>query len=56
MQKAIAEGFDTFIEIGAKNVLCGLMKRIITKEQENKIKIISIEKVEDIKNLATILN
>ena len=56
MQKAIAEGFDTFIEIGAKNVLCGLMKRIITKEQEDKIKIISIEKVEDIKNLSNILN
>ena len=56
MQQALIDGFDTFIEIGAKNVLCGLMKRIITKEQEDKIKIISIEKVEDIKNLATILN
>ena len=56
MQKAIQDGFDTFIEIGAKNVLCGLMKRIITKEQEDKIKIISIERVEDIKNLATMLN
>ena len=56
MQKAIQDGFDTFIEIGAKNVLCGLMKRIITKEQEDKIKIISIEKTEDITNLSTILN
>ena len=56
MQHAIQEGFDTFIEIGAKNVLCGLMKRIIKKEQEDKIKIISIEKVEDIKNLSSILN
>lgn len=56
MQHTIQEGFDTFIEIGAKNVLCGLMKRIITKEQEDKIKIISIEKVEDIKNLSSILN
>ena len=56
MQQALIDGFDTFIEIGAKNVLCGLMKRIIKKEQEDKIKIISIEKVEDIKNLSSILN
>lgn len=56
MQQAIQEGFDTFIEIGAKNVLCSLMKRIITKEQENRVKIISIEKVEHIKNLSSILN
>ena len=51
MQMAIENGFDTFIEIGAKNVLSGLMKRIITKEQEEKIKIINIETVEDIKTL-----
>ena len=51
MQKAIADGFDTFIEIGAKNVLSGLMKRIITKEQSDKIKIINIEKVEDVKTI-----
>ena len=51
MQKAIADGFDTFIEIGAKNVLSGLMKRIITKEQEKLIKIINVEKVEDVKSL-----
>ena len=51
MQKAIQDGFDTFIEIGAKNVLSGLMKRIITKEQEKLIKIINVEKVEDVKSL-----
>ena len=51
MQMAITDGFDTFIEIGAKNVLSGLMKRIVTKEQEDKIKIINAEKVEDIKTL-----
>ena len=51
IQKMVEEGVDTFIEIGAKNVLSGLMKRIITKEQEEKIKIINIETVEDIKTL-----
>ena len=56
MQKAIADGFDTFIEIGAKNVLCGLMKRIVPKEKEEKIKIISIEKVDDVKNLPSLLS
>lgn len=49
MQKAIASGFDTFIEIGAKNVLTGLMKRIVPAESN--VKIINVEKVEDVKTL-----
>ena len=49
MRKAIADGFDTFIEIGAKNVLTGLMKRIVTADSN--VKIINVEKVEDIKTL-----
>ena len=49
MQKAIAGGFDTFIEIGAKNVLTGLMKRIVPAESN--VKIINVEKVEDVKTL-----
>ncbi len=51
IQQAIEKGFDTFIEIGPKNILTGLIKRTITKEQEHKIKIINIENVEDIKTL-----
>ena len=51
IQMAIEQGFDTFIEIGAKNVLSGLVKRIITKEQAETIKIINVEKVEDVKSL-----
>ena len=51
MQLALSKEFDTFIEIGAKNVLSGLMKRIVPKEKENKIKIINIETVNDIENL-----
>ena len=51
MQLALSKEFDTFIEIGAKNVLSGLMKRIVPKEKGNKIKIINIETVNDIKNL-----
>ena len=51
IQMAIEQGFDTFIEIGAKNVLSGLVKRIITKEQAETIKIINVEKVEDVKGL-----
>lgn len=51
IQMAIEQGFDTFIEIGAKNVLSGLVKRIITKEQAEIIKIINVEKVEDVKSL-----
>ena len=55
IQYAIERGFDTFIEIGAKKVLSGLMKRIITKEQEDKIKVISIENVEEVKNMLSCL-
>ena len=55
IQMAIEQGFDTFIEIGAKNVLTGLLKRIVPEEKKNEIKIINIEKVEDIKNLITLL-
>ena len=51
MQLALSNGFDTFIEIGAKNVLSGLMKRIISKDQEGEIRIINIENVDDIKNV-----
>lgn len=56
MQNAIQQGFDTFIEIGAKNVLTGLMKRIVTEEQKEKIKIINIENVENIKTLFDKIN
>ena len=56
MQMAINKGFDTFIEVGAKNVLSGLMKRIITPDQADKIKIIKIENCEDIKNLKPMLD
>jgi [acyl-carrier-protein] S-malonyltransferase len=48
---AISNGFDTFIEIGAKNVLSKLIKRTIKKEEENKIKILNIENTENIKTL-----
>ena len=56
MQMAIEQGFDAFIEIGAKNVLTGLLKRIVPEDKKNEIKIINIEKVEDIKNLSSLLD
>ena len=49
MQMAIEQGFDTFIEIGAKNVLTGLLKRIVPDDKKDTIKLINVEKVEDIK-------
>ena len=54
MQKAMADGFDTFVEIGAKNVLTGLMKRIVPAESN--VKIINMEKVEDVKTLMEKIN
>ena len=56
MQMAIEQGFDTFIEIGAKNVLTGLLKRIIPEDKKERIKLINVEKVEDVKNLFNNLN
>lgn len=51
MQMAIANGFDTFIEIGAKNVLTGLLKRIIPDDKKNVIKFFNVENVNDVKTL-----
>ena len=56
MQMAIEQGFDTFIEIGAKNVLTGLLKRIVPEDKKEQIKLLNVEKVEDIKNLFNNLN
>ena len=46
VNKLIEEGFDTFVEIGPGNVLSGLVKKI-----KKDLKIVNINKVEDIKNL-----
>lgn len=46
VNKLIEEGFDTFIEIGPGNVLSGLVKKI-----KRDLKIVNINKVEDINNL-----
>ncbi len=51
IQKAISSGFDTFVEIGAKNVLSGLVKRI-----SSDVKVINIETTEDVKTLFEKLN
>ena len=46
IQKAISCGFDTFIEIGAKNVLSGLVKRI-----SSDVRVINVETADDVKSL-----
>ena len=51
MQMAIEQGFDTFIEIGAKNVLTGLLKRIVPEDKKDSIKLINVEKVEDVEKI-----
>ena len=55
MQMAISQGFDTFIEIGAKNVLLNLMKRIIPEDKKELIKAINIETSEDFQKIEDIL-
>lgn len=49
MQKMLGQGIKTFLEIGSKSVLCGLMKRI-----DKEAVCIVIEKPEDIHQLATL--
>ena len=51
MQKAIQDGFDTFIEIGAKNVLFNLIKRI-----DDNVKVLHLEKIEEIQTFFETLN
>lgn len=51
IQMAIQNGFDTFIEIGAKNVLFNLIKRI-----NDNVKILHLEKVEEIQTFFDTLN
>jgi [acyl-carrier-protein] S-malonyltransferase len=46
MQRLIADGFDTFIEVGAGNVLTGLMRRI-----NSAVKAESVSSVEHLKKL-----
>ncbi|WAM33087.1 ACP S-malonyltransferase [Caldicellulosiruptor morganii] len=46
VNKLLEDGFDTFIEIGPGNVLSGLVRKI-----KRDLKIVNINKVEDIKNL-----
>lgn len=55
IQTAIQNGFDTFIEIGPKNVLSGLVKRSLLENQVEKIKIINIENCNDIDEIEKIL-
>lgn len=56
IQTAIQCGFDTFIEIGPKNVLSSLVKRCITKEQLDNVNIYKIENLEDVNNFQMFLD
>ena len=50
IQQMIAYGVDTFIEIGPGKTLAGFLKRI-----DRKLKCITIETVEDLKKLETLV-
>ena len=56
IQTAIQNGFDTFIEIGPKNVLSSLVKRCLSVEQLNNVNIYKIENLDDINNFQMFLN
>ena len=49
IRQMIAQGVDTFIEIGPGKTLCGFMKRI-----DRNVKAINIDKYEDLKKLEEI--
>ena len=50
IEKMIADGADTFVEIGPGRTLCGFMRKI-----DRNVKAINIAKVEDLEKLKEIM-
>lgn len=51
VEKMIADGIDTFIEIGPGKTLSGFMRKI---DKDKKVKMFNVEKIEDLEKIATL--
>lgn len=51
IESMIADGVDTFVELGSKSVVAGMVKKI-----NRKVNIITVEKVEDLEKLEDVWN
>ena len=51
LQKMIADGIDTFIEIGPGKTLAGFMRKI---DKEKKVTMFNVEKIEDLEKIAAL--